>query len=103
MAQELPPACRWAVIRPVCFLENLDDSRVNNPLTKGRVKFLTKPNIIVKFISIVDLGKGAATMLMDPDTFAGHKVDAAACANSGTQLAQILSEVSRFDALEITN
>jgi len=96
MAQELSPTCRWAVLRPVCFLENLDDPTNYNPLTKGKVKFLTKPDVIVKFIATADIGKGSCAMLMNPNKYAGRKIEAASCAHSGTQLAQILSEVRQY-------
>jgi len=94
MTQQLPPTCRWAVLRPVVFLENLDSAKLNNPLKKGRVRFITKPDVVVKFVSIADVGRAACALLTDPDQYAGRKVDAAACAHSGVELARILSEVS---------
>merc|ERR1712038_687889 len=84
----------WAVLRPVAFLENLDDARNSNPLTKGRLKMLTKPDCSLKYISTKDIGKGSAALLMESDTYAGKKVDAATCEYTGVELAAILSEVS---------
>eukprot|EP00640_Fibrocapsa_japonica_P003385 CAMPEP_0113944120 /NCGR_PEP_ID=MMETSP1339-20121228/30650_1 /TAXON_ID=94617 /ORGANISM="Fibrocapsa japonica" /LENGTH=310 /DNA_ID=CAMNT_0000949195 /DNA_START=59 /DNA_END=991 /DNA_ORIENTATION=- /assembly_acc=CAM_ASM_000762 len=87
-------ATRWSVIRPVAFLENLDDANIQNPLTKGKVKFLTKAAVPTKFISTVDIGKGSAAMLTNPDEYSGKKIEAATCEHTGTELAEILSEVS---------
>merc|ERR1712232_355552 len=75
-------------------LDNLDDPRNGNPLKKGSVKMLTKPDVSLKYISCTDIGKGSAALLMNPETYAGRKVDAATCEYNGYRLAKILSEVS---------
>ena len=84
----------WSVLRPVAFLENLDDAKNGNPLKKGSVKMLTKAKCPVKYIGVADIGRGSATLLMSPETYAGQKIDAATCEHSGPELAKILSEVS---------
>jgi len=84
----------WSVLRPVAFLENLDDAKNGNPLTKGSVKMLTKKNCPVKYISAVDIGKGSAALLMNREEYAGKKVDAATCEYTGSELADILTRVS---------
>jgi len=95
MAKELPPLqITWSVLRPVAFLDNLDDPKNGNPLKKGSVKMLTKPNCSVKYISCTDIGKGSAALLMNPEMYAGQKIDAATCEYTGPELAKILSEVS---------
>jgi len=99
MAKELAssssgPATTWAVLRPVLFLDNCDDAKISNPLTKGKLKLFSKKKASIKFISAKDIGKGSATLLMKPDVYAGKKVDAATCEYTGSQLAEILSEVS---------
>lgn len=95
LAEQLPSTCRWAVLRPVAFLENLDDPANYNPLNRGHVKFLTKsPETSVKFIATDDIGKASCKMLMDPEKFAGKIIEAAGCEHTGRELAQILSEVS---------
>merc|ERR1719420_240665 len=95
MEKELPPlGITWSVLRPVAFLDNLDDPRNGNPLEKGSVKMLTKPDCSLKYISCTDIGKGSAALLMNPEKFAGQKVDAATCEYTGYELAKILSEVS---------
>lgn len=95
MAKELPPLqITWSVLRPVSFMENLDDSRNGNPLQKGSVKMLVKPNCSLKYISCTDIGKGSAELLMNPELYAGQKIDAATCEYTGPELAEALSEVS---------
>merc|ERR1711963_1018741 len=95
MEKEFAPLrITWSVLRPVAFLDNLDDPRNGNPLKKGRVKMLTKPNCSLKYISCTDIGKGSAVLLTNPTMYSGKKVDAATCEYNGTELAAILSEVS---------
>jgi uncharacterized protein YbjT (DUF2867 family) len=95
MEQELASVqVSWSVLRPVAFLENLDDAKNGNPLTKGSVKMLTKKDCSVKYISAADIGKGSATLLMNPEEYAGKKVDAATCEYTGSELADILTKVS---------
>lgn len=84
----------WAVIRPVAFLDNLDSPAQRNPLTKGKVSALMKPKTPLKQISVVDIGKASAVMLLDPESFAGVKLEAAGCVHSGCELAEILTKAS---------
>jgi len=95
MEKELTPLqITWSVLRPVAFMENLDDDRNGNPLKKGKVKMLTKPDFPVKYISCKDIGKGSTELLTNPEVYAGQKIDAATCEYTGLELAEILSEVS---------
>lgn len=84
----------WSVLRPVAFLENLDDAKNGNPLKKGHVKMLTKKDCPVKYIATADIGKGSAELLMNPEKYAGMKVDAATCEYTGSELAAVLTKVS---------
>ena len=84
----------WSVLKPVAFLENLDDKKNGNPLKKGSLKMLTKPDRSLKYIAAADIGKGSAELLMNPETYKYKKVDAATCEYTGLELAQILSQVS---------
>jgi len=95
MEKELAPVgVTWSVLRPVAFLENLDDAKNGNPLKKGHIKMLTKKNCSLKYISAADIGKGSAELLINPQKYAGKKVDAATCEHTGTELAEILTKVS---------
>jgi len=95
MARDLTPLqITWSVLRPVAFLENFDDAKNGNPLTKGKLKMLVKPGASLKYISCTDIGKGAAELLANPDLYAGQKIDAATCEYTGPQMAGALSEVS---------
>merc|ERR1711862_557510 len=81
---ELPPLqITWSVLRPVAFLENFDDAKNGNPLTKGKLKMLVKPEASLKYISCTDIGKGCAALLLNPDLYAGQKIDAATCESPG--------------------
>ena len=84
----------WSVLRPVAFLDNLDDVKNGNALKKGHVKMLTKENCSLKYISTVDIGKGSVELLIKPEKYAGKKVDAATCEYTGSELATILTKVS---------
>lgn len=84
----------WSGLRPVAFLENLDDAKNGNPLKKGFIKMLTKESCSLKYISAADIGKGSAELLMNPEKYAGKKVDAATCEHTGTELAAIITTVS---------
>jgi len=95
MAKELTPLdITWSVLRPVAFMENIDDEKNGNPLKKGSVKMLTKPEIPMKYISCTDIGKGSAALLLSPELYAGQIIDAATCEYTGPELAEALSEVS---------
>lgn len=95
MEKELTPLqITWSVLRPVAFMENLDDPKNGNPLKKGSVKMLTKPECSLKYISCTDIGKGSAALLLSPELYAGQKIDAATCEYNGPELAEALSEVS---------
>jgi uncharacterized protein YbjT (DUF2867 family) len=94
MASELGSSTKWSVIRPTAFFENMDDAGNYNPLTKGKVKFLTYAKVKVKFIATEDIGKGSAALLLDPDQFSGKKIEAAGGEHDGTELAEALTKVS---------
>lgn len=98
MAEKLAPtSTTWAVIRPAAFFENLDDAATFNPLKKGKVSMVTKPECSLKYIAAEDIGKGSAVLLMKPEEYAGKKIEAAAAQHTGPELAQALSEVSGVD------
>lgn len=84
----------WSVLRPVAFFENVDDVANYNPLKKGVLKFMTYPNIKVKFIACEDIGKGCAILLTNPIAYSGKVIEAAGAEHSGAELTQALSEVS---------
>lgn len=46
----------FAIMRPVCFFENLDDAVNYNPLKKGSLKFLILPDCSFSWIGTYDLG-----------------------------------------------
>jgi len=87
-------AITWSVLRPAAFLENLDDKKNGNPLKKGSLKMLTKPDCSIEYIAAADIGKGGAELLMNPQMYKYQKIDAATCEYTGPELARILSQVS---------
>lgn len=95
MAKELSPLqITWAVLRPVAFMENLNDVKNGNPLKKGSVKMITKSEYPTKYIGATDIGKGSAALLLNPELYAGKKIEAATGAYTGPQLAKALTEAS---------
>lgn len=90
----LATSMTWSILRPVAFLDTLDDSKTMNPLTKGVVKALTKKNTKMKYISTIDIGKATAELLVAPSQYRGQIIDAAACECDGTDLARALTDAS---------
>lgn len=84
----------WAIVRPCCFFENLDDKSSNNALKKGKVQFLSRPETKIKWVSVVDLGKAAANMLLASSVWEGKTIDLAVSVHDGPSLAAALSEAS---------
>jgi uncharacterized protein YbjT (DUF2867 family) len=84
----------WSIIRPVAFFENLDDAATYNPLTKGKVKSLSKEEIKVKYVATADIGKGSAALLVDPEKYNGKTIDAVGGEHTGTELAEALTKAS---------
>ncbi len=76
------------------FFDNFDDAVTYNPLRKGVVKFLTYPDVKVKFIASEDIGKGCAILLTNPTEYSGKVIEAPGAEHSGTEIAKALSEVS---------
>lgn len=85
---------KWSVIRPVCFLENLDDPAAMNPLTKGKVKMIIPPEMKMKYVSTIDIGKAAANILAKPSLGLGLVQELATCEYGGPELAAALTEAS---------
>jgi uncharacterized protein YbjT (DUF2867 family) len=95
LKKELPSLnVSFSILRPVAFFDNYDDPGNYNPLVKGYVKGLFKPDVKVQYISTVDIGKGGAALLMDPKQFSGQTIDAAGGKHNGLELADALTEVS---------
>lgn len=84
----------WSVIRPVAFFENVDDATNFNPLTKGKLKFLTYPDKKVKFIACEDIGKGSAVLLTNPKEYGGKTIEAAGSEHTALDVTTALSDVS---------
>merc|ERR1712038_389686 len=68
-------AITWSVLRSVAFLENFDDKKNGNPLKKGSLKMLTKPESSIEYIAAADIGKGGAELLTNPETYKSKKID----------------------------
>lgn len=83
---------RHAILRPVAFFENLDDAANYNPLTQGKVKFLTSAPVML--VSTFDLGKAAAAFFSDPDAWAGKTLDCASWKGTVVELGAALQAVS---------
>ena len=84
----------WAVIRPTSFLENFDAPAMMNPLTKGKVNGVTPPDLRMKYVSTIDIGKAAANVLADPAKFQGQRLELATCEHTGLEIAAALTEAS---------
>ncbi len=85
---------RFAILRPVSFLDNFDDSQSYNPLTRGCVKGLVSPNIKLKMVACRDVGKAAAKIFMNPEKFHEKTITCVSCDASGEEVAAALSSAS---------
>jgi uncharacterized protein YbjT (DUF2867 family) len=83
---------RHAILRPVAFFENFDDAANWNPLTAGKIKFLTAAPTL--FVSTFDLGKAAAACFADPAAWGGKTLDCAAWRGALPDAAAALQAVS---------
>jgi uncharacterized protein YbjT (DUF2867 family) len=84
----------FSILRPVAFLENLNDPSNYNPLTKGRVQALWPADLRLQMVSCVDIGKAALAMIASPAEWKGKTLDCASCNVTGMELAQALSQAS---------
>ena len=85
---------RWFILRPVAFYESVDDKANGNPLKKGKVKYLTRADATVAYVSVVDVGRAAAAAIAAPNTWIGKTVTLAGGKHTGTEFAAALTEVS---------
>ena len=83
---------KHSILRPVAFFENLDDAANWNPLTAGKIKFLTAAPTL--FISTLDLGKAAAACLGDQAAWNGKTLDCASWRGDLKDTAAALQAVS---------
>lgn len=84
----------YSIVRPACFFENLDDPANYNPLKKGSLKFLTKPDLPLSWCSTYDIGRMAAVQLKDKAAFLGKTNEVIGWKGSPREAAQALSKVS---------
>ena len=91
MKREFEGYKEWAVLRCVAFLDTLE-LRPRGP--RPSLRYLTHPEFRVKFVSLEDAGRAAASMLAAPEAFYHKTIDAATCEHTGPELAAILSDVS---------
>jgi uncharacterized protein YbjT (DUF2867 family) len=85
---------KYAILRPVAFLDNFDDPVNYNPLTRGSVKGFLRADIKCKLVACKDIGKAAAQMFLDPEKYNGKTVTCVSCDVDGEELAAALSSAS---------
>lgn len=78
----------YSILRPTAFFENFDDPKNWNPLKKGAVKFLSKHQM--KFCATYDIGRAAAIMFNNPETWLGRSLDVIGWEGSLQDVAQAL-------------
>jgi uncharacterized protein YbjT (DUF2867 family) len=81
----------YSILRPTAFFENLDDAKNWNPLKKGKLKFLTRQRC--KYCSTYDIGRAAAVLFKNPETWLGRSLDVISWEGDLSQLAQALEKV----------
>ena len=83
----------WSVIRPVSFLDNMDDP-VQGPLKRGKCAGITEPGLRCKYVATSDIGKAAANVLAAPEKYEGRRIELATCEHTGFELAKALTDAS---------
>ena len=83
---------KHGILRPVAFFENLDDAANWNPLTEGKVKFLTAAPTM--YCSTLDIGKAAAAFLDDKAAWNGKTLSIASWKGDLKEVAAALQAVS---------
>ena len=76
----------------VAFFENFDDPQNWNPLTQGKVKFLSAAPTM--FVSTFDVGKAVAAFLSDKAAWNGKTLSCASWKGTVTEVAAALEAVS---------
>ncbi len=85
---------KYAILRPVAFLDNFDDPVNYNPLNRGSAKGLVTADIKLKMVACKDVGKAAAQMFLDPEKYNGKTITCVSCDASGEEVAAALSSAS---------
>lgn len=81
----------FSILRPTAFFENFDDPKNWNPLKKGALKFLSTKTI--KYCATYDIGRAAAVMFKNRDTWLSRSLDVIAWEGDLSQVAKALEKV----------
>ncbi len=81
----------WTIIRPVFFMENLLSSA--HTLREGRITSPLTPDRKLQMIAVTDIGAFAAIAFDHPGRWKGRAIDIAGDQISGSQLADVFSNL----------
>ena len=87
----LDSALSWTVIRPVSFMENFGG--VPPTAERGQYPTPLRPDAIVQYVSVRDIGVFAAAAFEDPDAWRGVTLDIAGESLSVADLSELLGGV----------
>ena len=85
------------IVAPVLFSENLLTPLMLPGLTQGRIALPIPPDRPVQMISVHEISSFIVLVLENPDRFLGKRIDVASDELTGTQEAEILSDVIGHD------
>jgi len=81
----------WTVIRPVSFMENFGG--IPASLERGQYPTPLRPDAVVQYVSVRDIGRFAAAAFEDPADWRGVTLDIAGSSLSVTGLSELLGRV----------
>ena len=67
----------WTILRPVFFMDNFGAEALAGNLLAGRLHAPMPPHIATQLVAVDDVGRAAATILSEPEVWAGKTLDLA--------------------------
>lgn len=83
------------VLKPVFFLQNFEP--MAEDILDGTLAFPLEEGVSLQMVDVQDLGRVAATVLMNPDRYAGQRFDVAGDEHTLGEAAEIFSGITGVD------
>jgi uncharacterized protein YbjT (DUF2867 family) len=82
----------WTIVRPATFMDML--TMPGFGLDEDRFTFFPRPDQVMQFIAVEDIGKIVAPIFADADRFGGRTLEIAGDALTGAQIGEAFSRVA---------
>lgn len=80
----------WTILRPVFFMDNFGAEALAGNLLAGRLHAPMPPHIATQLVAVDDVGRAAATILTEPETWAGKTLDLAGDSLTWEEIAEAI-------------